>query len=330
MTFSRTALLKITGTLRLFDSSPLPYIGLQWGETTPLFHRATMIGQIESVGYRREPPALIVSLPHLRDSLNNLQDDEIDLAADKGILVLSSSKGYVTELRVHTIRPDVTWTKTHLIGQPTEYLQADGFKGIKTDPFGLKIQPTLRDNKLMLTTDYGVIIRDEVPVKGYPYPCDVFLRTIASLNVEKLYMTDMGYWGALASGFTVSMMGHRAGDTLFDLYSGPAAPLAEFPAVRLTQSLTAAANLAGERTRVTMDPTAGIIVQDKYGEDNRYAIGEVKGWSRFSILPLTAQILADAFAQSKHETIVLGQISPDTLRLTRGQWQVSFKAIFPK
>jgi len=290
-------------------------------------HVATATGYIESDGYGKEPPQLIVYLQHLKDILTNLQDDEIDLSDKNGILTVSSTKGYVTELKVHTGRPEVRWALAHVPGKPKPDMQADGFKGIKACGFPLAVQPVLRENKLMLVTDYGVVMRHDVPLSAYPYPRESFLKAITNIAVEKLFMTENGYWAALGGGFRIMVSGHRAGEEVFNIYNVASTPIADFPAARLIQALAAAANLADKSSRVLLDPVNGIIARDSQKQDNRFAIGDTTGWSRFTILPRTAELLADTLVQAKEggDTIKLERIDAVTMRFTRGPWQVTFK-----
>lgn len=331
MTFSRAALLRTVQTLRAFETtlSGSAYAGIQWGDKAPLLRRTSKVGYIESEGYQMtQPPALIVYLAHLRDCLLNLQDDEIDLENRSGVLTLSSSKGYVTELRVCTVPPDTEWMTFHAPGKPKEDIPVDGFKGIEADNFTLSLQPILRDHKLMLVTDFGVIVRNEVMVRAYPYPRDCFLKAIAGLPLDRLCMTEQSYWAAVANGYRIVVSGHRGGDEVFDLYNVASTPVAEFPAARLIQALTAAGNLAGKESRILLDPASGIIVRDQHRQDNRFSLGDAGGWSRFTILPKTAELLADTFIQDKEEAIIkLSRIDAVTMRFTRGPWQVSFKII---
>ena len=327
MTYPRAALLKTVATLRAFDLSaiPSPCVGLQWGEHGPLFHRTSPNGIIESVGYRREPPALIISLQHLKESLVNLQDDEIDLSNQGSLLTLRTTKGYMTELKVHTLKPDHPWRQTHMIGKPIKDLPKDGFNGIKSDGFPLVCQPVLRKSKLMFATDFGIIFKDNIPVDGVPSPRAAFLRAIASHSVDKLFITDTNYWAAIGNEFRVIVSGHKSGEALFASYDVAVNSIAELPASRLVHALSAASNLADVRSRILFDPSLGIVVRDQFEHDNQYSLGDVKGWNKFSVLPRTAEVLSEVFTQVKDETIHLAQIDDTTMRMQRGPWSVSFK-----
>jgi hypothetical protein len=327
MLVSRTSLYKQIKVMEAFDSTGSPFVGLQWGESAPLFHRSSSTGYIETVGYRAAAPDLIVSISHLREMLSRFEDDDLVLGETRspGLTINTASNAYETRLHVHTVRPNVTWHKAHHPGKQTVALDTAGFAGINTSPFTLATPPVLRQGKLMLATDFGIIMRSQVPVNAFPYPRDTFLRTVAPMSISSLYLTENGYWGAEAGGFRVMVSGHRWGDPLFDLYNRGAETVAELPAARLTYALAHASAIAANKSRVTLDPTDGILVNDIFGNADKFSIGATTGWKRFAIPAGTASVLAGVLKQDSSDTALLQQVDPETLRITRGLWELSFK-----
>jgi hypothetical protein len=324
---SKSVLQRSLRAFHRFDPTGSPFIGLQWGDGVPLFHRSGTYGLIESLGYDRSKLAAIISLPHLLSTLTDTAVDQVDLSLDRnGVLcVVGMGSGYTDDLRVYTVRQNITWSMSHDIAEQAAELDPSCFKSINTSPFTLESPPVLRRNKLMLATAYGIVMRSDVQVDAYPYPREAFLRTISTLNVEKLYTTRGGYWGAVADGVRVLVVGHRAGDRFFDTYSVDATPIAELPAERLVGALKSAADRADTESAIEVDPVNGLSVRDEYGNTNRFTIECATVWPSFKIKPRTARTLHDALSQDKSATVYLQQMDPTTLRMVRGNWEVSFK-----
>jgi hypothetical protein len=330
MLVSKSALTKVIKTIDNFDSTSSPFVGLQWDPTGPMFHRSGPAGYVESLGYRPGPPNLIVSVTHLKEILDCFGDDAIEMAEQKGQLVLTSAGAqHETTLHVHTIRANVTWAKMHEPGNRTTRIEPTGFSGINTSPFKLASAPVLRQGKLMLATDYGVIMRSQIPVDAYPYPRESFLRTVSPLAIDQLYLTSNGYWSADAGGFRVVISGHRTGDAIFDLFNRGAEKIAELPATRLNSAVGHAASIANlaNKTRVTFDPEKGLVVVDGYGNEGKFALGASAGWEKFSVTSATAKLISDVLKQGTDEIATLQLVEPGTLRITRGLWEISFKIL---
>jgi hypothetical protein len=328
MLVSKSVLQKSLRAFHRFDPTGSPFIGLQWGET-PLFHRSGAYGLIETLGYDRTKSAVIISLPHLLSTLSDTLVDQVELSLDRnGVLsVAGMGEGYTYDWKVYTIRQSITWAKSHDIAEQATDLDPTSFKGINTSPFALEAPPVLRRNKLMLATAYGVVMRNDVGIEAYPYPREAFLRTISTLNVEKLYTTRGGYWGAVADGVRTFVVGHRSGDKFFDEFSVDAKPVASLPAEILVWALRTAADRADADSLIEIDPVNGIGIRDEYGNSNRFTIESGSVWPSFRIKPRTARTLHDALSQDKAEKISLQQMGEDTLRMVRGSWEVSFKGV---
>ncbi len=331
MLVSKSALQRTVKILQRFDSTASPFVGLQWGAETPLFHRSGATGLVESLGYDRSQPALIVSLPHLASTLATTAADQVDLFTDRnGTLgITGTSEMGTDDLRVYTVRQTVSWSKSHGLGEVATELDPGSFRGINTAPFELASPPVLRRSKLMLATNHGIVMRNEVPVESYPYPREGFLRAISALVVEGMYTTRGGYWGAVAAGLRIVVAGHRVGDSVFDTYSVGATPIAEIAADRLLFSLRSASDLAGQGNPIVLDGATGVQVKDGYGQTNRFTFGAAMNWPTFLLRPQTARLICDALGQAKEETVHLEQMDPATMRMRRGPWEVSFKFFTP-
>jgi len=327
---AKAMLLRTVKALGKFDPTGSPYIGIQWGELSPLFHRSSDTGFIQSIGFMAGEPLLIVSLSHITSILSNTTADEIDMREDRnGILTLTgTTERGVDELRVHTIRQSITWAKQHWTGAESVEIPFGGFKGINTAPFDLASPPVLRRNRLMLPTNYGVVIRSNVPVEAHPYPRESFLRSVSALPVQRVVLTREGYWAASTDTLRVVVAGHRQGDAMFDTYSGAALPLADLPAERLLQCLKYASDIAAPSSRVTIDPARGVQAIDNFNHINSFTLGDTGSWGALSIKPRTAKVIFDALGQTTEENTNLQQMNVDTMRLVRGAWEVSFK-VFP-
>lgn len=333
MLVSHSFLQRTVKAIQRFDPGGSPYVGIQWGAETPLFHRSSDSGIIESLGYDRTKPALVVSLPHLASTLTHTTSEQLEMSVDRGGIlalvgdheIVGSSDSEKDDLRVYTIRQNVTWARAHDIGEEATEIPRDGFKGINTSLFELDGPPVLRRNNLMLPTKHGIIMHTAVPVEAYPYPRDVFMRSVAALPVERIYTTRGGYWGAVAGELRFFVAGHRSGDSVFDRYSIGATRIAEFAADRLLWACKSASDLAADGTLVTLDPAHGMQVRDTYGHSARYTFRSDGEWAAFNIRPRTARVLHDALTQTKEEAIELQQMDATTLRMKRGPWQVSFR-----
>jgi len=326
MLVSKSAVIQMLRVIQHFDPAGSPFVGIQWGKTTPLFHRSSATGYVESIGYRVGPPDLIVSVAHLSEVVHRFDGDGIEIYPDRNGVLTIRSVGSPTEtvLCVHTLRNGVTWGTQHDAGKKTKDLDFTAFAGISTAGITMASPPVLRDGKLMLATGYGVAVRNQIPIEAYPYPRESFLRAISSLTLASMHMTDRGYWYAATESFNIVASGHRLGEEIFNLYDKGAVPVAEFPAARLVYSLGTAVAVA-DKGRVTFDPKLGLVVKDAYQHDGIFALGGTVGWERFVIPSGTAKLLETVLKQGSDEVAFFQRVDADTLRLVRGLWQVSFK-----
>ena len=216
----------------------------------PFLHRSSASGYIQSLGYRGDVAPIVVSLNHLSQTLaHGTEASSVDLAVDNdGSLTVtgtSDDKVDIDDLRVHTIRPNVTWSRFHSTGEESVELDAQLFTGINVLGFDLVIPPVLRCERLMLATHAGVVFRNEVRTNAYPSPRTDFLRIPTLLpEVQRVFMTRNGYWGMVAGGMRVLVAGHHTGGDTFDLYNMGASALGEIPAVRLLSVLHMASEAA--------------------------------------------------------------------------------------
>ena len=329
MLVSKSVIQRTLRAFQRFDPTGSPFIGLQWGADAPMFHRSGNAGLIESLNYDRTKPAAVISLPHLLSTLADTTADQVELSLDRNgtLCVVGTINAMVDDLKVYTVPQKTAWSKSHDIGEQATELSPESFKGINTSPFSLEAPPVLRRNKLMLATAFGVIMRNDLPVEAYPYPREAFLRSISTLNVEQLFTTRGGYWGAVADGIRVLVVGHRFGDKVFDTYAVAASPIAELQAERLVWALRSAADRAAVESAIGVDPVNGLQARDEYGNMNRFTLNCPTVWPSFTIKPRTARTLHDALSQTKEETVLLQQVDATTLRMVRGPWEVSFKDV---
>lgn len=326
----KSSLLRSLRVFQRFSPSGAPFVGIQWQDGHPLFHRSSELGFIESVGYDRSLPTTVISLAHLIATLSDTQVEEVDLSLDKsGILCVRGNKGMNTdELKVYTLSKGVTWFKEHNISELSVEFDVTSFRGINTSPFTLEAHPVLRNGKLMLATAYGIVMRNEIPISSaYPYPRDPFLRTISTMQITSIHITRGGYWGATSDNMRIYVAGHRSGDKFFDNYAGPADAITSVPAERLVWALRSCADRADAESVISMDPTAGLQVRDEYGNMNRFSLADSEHIPRMQIRPKTARVLYDAFSQDTADMVTIARMDTNTMRMTRGLWEVSFKTV---
>ena len=328
MSMQRGHLQKVLKTLSVFDPGGSPYIGMQTSEAGVFFYRSSPSGYIHSVGYERGSASAIVSLSHFQESLGRMPDDEVTVGFDvNGIVRLTTNvSGFQTDVRVHTVHNSTPWASTHNVGTEETQVEPTAFTGINLRRFSLASPPLLKNNKLMLITDSGVVVRSEVPVEAYPHPREVFIKSIRNLEVKRMFITSGKYWGAVAGGFELYVSGHTAGENLFLANDKPATErIATLPAARLVQALDYAAAMCGENYKVEVHPKHGVSTRDGYGGPGVFGFGDAGNWKPFSIKAATAEMIADALGQSPDEVATLETTSTGGYRLTRGLWATNFK-----
>ena len=327
MQTTKTTLQRLLRALAAFDPSGTPFIGVQLRGESPLFYRSSPNGFIQSLGYNQRGSTVVVSLSHFQDCLGALQDERVDLSTDgNGTLRLQSVEAaFSDDLRVHTVPDTGHWAKLHLPGdsQDARFLDPGTFAGINIKPFNLVCPPVLRRGKLMLVTDHGIVMRSGMVEAGGIYPRDVFLRALAP-ELERLYVTQRGYWVAIAQGMVTVMAGHQVGDPLFATYDTPAAQEAQLPSSRILFALSKAAELAGPNAMVTLD-SKGVTTHDQFQNRAAFGLGELPTFAPVKVTPKTAQTIVAALNQGKDEVVTLAA-SVGVRRFLRGEWEVNVKS----
>jgi hypothetical protein len=327
---SRANLVRTLKAMHAFDSMGSPFVGMETLPDTLGFRRTSALGLIETVGYERSRTPLIVSLAHLREVLAVMNSEEVSLDRDPHGICRVSSVGVPlpSEIRVHTARNDTPWAQPHVPGDAQAELPPDLFAKIHVASFPLVAQPILQHGKLMLPTAEGVVIREQMPAVQGSYPRKAFIQALGGEAATRIYTTDRGYWGATIHGLHILVAGHRQGDPIFLLYKDAATTLAELPAGQVLYALRAASLLAGDKSRIVIDPKTGIQVKDQFGNPAIFSLGPLTGFAAFHISVSTGKVLTEALGQNVEETMTLASLHPDTYRLSRGPWSVSFKIQF--
>jgi hypothetical protein len=326
---NKSELLKTLRAIMGFDVNASPFAALELKSDEPCFYRSSHTGFIQSKNYGSGNHTHIL-LSHLRDSLQVLKDEAVELSLDgSGVLKLSSTDNvYESEIRVHTVRPEQAGLKTHNIGDIVHRLPAHVFQDFDARPFICAAQPTLIDGRIMMPTQSGIVVwqgpQDLIPLSLYPR--ETMLKFISSSqNLEKVVVSSKGYWGAVAGGLISFISGHTTGDTLYKSYNVSGKPLDTLPAERLIVSLEAAAGMCGDN-KIEIDPLLGVVTRDTTGNQSRFAFGSHQGWSKFAITGRTAKVIADALRQSSDTDTALVYVPTNqSMRLVRGNWQVNFR-----
>jgi len=295
----------------------------------PRFHRSGRDGFVESEGYQdAQPPVAALSLAHLKSALLSLSDNDLEMTLDtSGIVVLTShGGGFKTVLRVHGVRTDKSsnWKVSHTVGRIQEDLPFEEFKDIRTGVFAMACEPTLRKNRLMLPTPHAIVVRRDVKAAAFPWPRSLLLKALTGSKPMRLAMTDKGYWALLANGLWYLVSGHQTGEALSEEYDKPATAVSELQSKRLLEALDGAYRMTAKSARLMVDPVEGFIARDQYGAESTYQIGKLP-CKAFAIQPKTAEVIADAIRQDAAEFSTLGMVDHDTMRITRGLWDVDFK-----
>jgi hypothetical protein len=336
----KTDLLKTLKTIQSFDPQGSPYVAVQlMGDDRPLFYRSSHFGYIQSVGFGLGA-LTYVSLAHFQERLKVLAEDSVELGLDgSGILRIASSDDlYPHELRVHTVRKEQAGLKQHDVGKRVHDIDPTAFAGIDVKPFKLSFLPALMQGKLMLPTVSGIVMW-QGPESLKPitlYPRDTFLRLVAGHTPSEIVIMSNGYWGVVGDGLTTFVAGHNAlgSKGLFDAFNVPGRSIARFPAKRFLMALNQASSLASDADPVLLDPKIGVQVSDRFGNDGKFSLGPASDWPQFRIYGSTAKVIVDALSQSKedeHDDVVLYDVptetSGQTLRLSRGSFEVNFKTM---
>lgn len=304
-----------------------PYCGVQWSDRGIAFFRTSNFGYVRTNGYTPSQPFLVVSISHLAATLDTLKAEEIDLIRDtNGMLRLQAEEEFgVAEVRIHTIRQDQPWYKAHRTGKVARELDPKLFQGVNAKLFPNSLV-VYKGSTLMFSTEAAVVRRRNMALPTvYPYPRDHFLRAIQGKEIEKLFLTEEGYWGASWGTNQVMIVGHRQGDPLFDLYSGVETPIATVQARTFMSAMAAARSWSDKNARIQFDARKGVIqTKDERGNPGEFPFGTTPGWPSFGILYVVLDRILDALGQSSEDTIELLRLEWDRLRIRRGDWDVSF------
>lgn len=334
MLIDKAELLKTLRAVEKFDTNASPYVAVMLpDDAAPLFYRSSAFGFIQSKDFGGSA-VTNVSLSHLKDCLNVLREDKVEVTTDlNGVLKIASTDNtFDSELRVHTVTPAQAALKVHDVGDITIRFESTVFQGIDTTPFKTKTPPVLANGRLMLATSDAVVIWDgpDSLKQATSQPRDSFLRAAAgNAAVEQVVLTAKNYWGVVVNGLVLFNYGHTLGRELFDVYAVPSSELVKLPADRLIYALRAAAGLVGDKDRVEIDPKNGVTARNRFGSEAKFSLGGTTGWNKFGIFGGTAQAIVDALSQSKDEEAVLSSVPMihPTLRLRRGPFEVNFKTI---
>ena len=326
---NKSELLKTLKSIFGFDVSASPYAALQLNADGPCFYRSSLTGFIQSKDYGTSVTTHIL-LSHLRDSLQVLRDEAVELSLDKnGVLKISSTDTvYESEIRVHTVRAEQAGLKYHQIGDIVYRIPPHIFQDFDARPFTCAAQPTLVDGRIMIPTQSGIVVwSGPGELKSLQlFPRESILKFISAANtLERVVVSSKGYWGVAANGLISFISGHTTGATLYQSYNHPGKTLGTLPAERLMVALESAQNMCGEN-KIDVCPTQGITTKDTTGNQSKFAIGQHTGWDRFSITGKTAGTIVNALSQSSEADVVLSQIPNQALRLSRGVWEVNFRS----
>lgn len=328
-------LLRPLKAIAAFDHKGAPYIGVQLVDGhNPMFLRSNNEGIIQSKNYGLYPTTF-VSLSHLTSVLKACPEENIELTTDeRGIMRLygTSDVQSNSESNVHTVTDKQAGIKVHDIGSRMIALDSHTFAGLDIAKFPLATEPVISKGKLMLATSKGAVVMWSNPLlASQPIrlsPRETFLRMICGEDVNELFLTANGYWGASLGELETYTKGHIMGRQLFDSYDVPGTPVAQIPAERLLICLRAAVSLLEDTDRIDIDPKLGVIARGSFG-DNRNSLGETGDWHKFGVQAKTAKVVLDALAQGTGDYATLEITSPgssSTMRFTRGRFAVSFRS----
>ena len=333
----KTGLGSILRLLGVLDSSACPYVAIQFTVGgTPLFHRLSSFGFIQS---RDFDPMLVrhfVSFFHLQDCLKASAEDLEFSVSQGGIVCIESVDGpYHNLLHVHTVREASTGIKYHIIGEPAqERLDPAAFSGIDVSMFDLAQQPCLADERLVLGTLSGVVkwrVPDSIK-HVFLYPRKSFLRLACGGKAEELSLSEKGYWVMSKDGALGCFASHTMGDALHQVFNVPGTEVARLDAIRLVHALKGVSVLCGDTDKVYVGPVRGISCRDRFGNEATFSLGiEADGWPEFGVMGSTARLMADALGQSQEKEAVLYSIVPRSggpaMRMARGLFQVDFRTV---
>lgn len=339
MRCTRTQLRRMLDALRSLDGGGRgseggsPYFGLQWTDDGGLAaFRSSSTGIVRTLSYRESSPFVVASFAHLGTSLDAVRSDEFVLEStpqrgSSSGLRLRAEGIHAAEMYIHTVRPEAPWRKKHVIGNVFREYDPGLFRGIDLRNFPLRMPPTVKNGKMLLATDSGMVVRHGIASSiVFPYPRETFLRAIYGRELTSLFLTSEGYWGAVTDGYEVLVAGHRLGDSLFDRYDLPLPRIAEIPAPGLMSAMSSVVRWADRGARVDFNPKKGVIsTRDEYHNPGEFTFGPAAEWEGFSIDYPRLKLLADAFVQSTEESVGIVHNSGDCVRLVRGPWEVNLR-----
>jgi len=323
MNITRSQLKRTLDFLRMLDGAS-PYFGLQWTDKGVAVFRSSNLGQVYSGNWDESKHPVVVSVSHLATSLDALRADEFEiLRGPNDSLYLKALGEFSAEVRIHTVRESTVWRKRHVGGAVLKDYDLKLFAGIDPRPFSLQMEPVVKAGKMLLTTGSGIIMRHGLGASVFPYPRAAFLKAITGREIERLFLTAEGYWGAVMDGHQLIVAGHRVGDPLFNKYDRPIAPLSEIAAPSFMAALSSAVRWADKSARVTFDTRRGIIAtEDAQHNSGEFSFGSPDNWTPFALDYGMAKLLGDVFVQTTDERIHLIENQGNTLRLLRGPWEV--------
>jgi hypothetical protein len=326
MKVTRAQLKKTIDLLRSLDAAS-PYFGLQWTDTGLAVYRSSNVGQVYSTQYEEAKRPVVVSISHLAASLEAVRADEFEvIRGNNDSLFLKALGEHSAEMRIHTVRDNTPWRKRHIGGAVAREFDPKFFAGIDIHPFTVSMEPVIKGNKLMLVTSAGIVMRHGLAASAYPYPRTTFLRAIAGREIDRLFITVEGYWGAITDGYEILVAGHRGGDPLFDKYNLPLETSGEIPAAGLVFAMASAARWADKSARITFDAKRGVIAtQDEQHNAGEFSFGSPVDWPSFSVDYPMLRLLYDTLTQSAEDTIKIVKNEGDTLRIARGPWEANLR-----
>ena len=68
-----------------------------------------------------------------------------------------------------------------------------------------------------------------------------------------------------------------------------------------------------------------VKVRNRHGQTNTWSLTSTGIWGGFAIYPSAARLIYTALSQGTGDVATLQRMNVNTLRLTRGLWEVSFK-----
>jgi hypothetical protein len=324
---NKEKLKKTLDRLTAFDQMASPYIGVQFTGDDLLFHRSGPVGFIQSVGYDQQVQPIVVSLKHFALVVSNLQDERVDVVANRGSLrVHSTREGATDDCHVYTLHPEVAWRKVHLMGNEAVKLTPTAFEGVDIRPFlPLTTPPVLRDGCLVLATNYGIVMRENIPLNPPLYPRDTFLRAVCGQAVEHVGITEQGYWTARVGSLVLAVSGHNLGEPLFRTYRVPSERIATFEANRLIHALQATANICGTSTLIEWSAEQGLVAGNQVGNSSTFSLIGTGTFPRFHLAATACDMLVNTLKQGNAPEVHLSEVHTTTLRLERGDWSINFR-----